>query len=71
MKTQEEAGWGQLGRWAGTPALSISWLLLGCPWSPRSSPLSDICNQRPRFQAFLPSSPGPGLFSPRSAWCWR
>ena len=34
METQEEAGWGQLGRWAGIPALSMSWLLLGCLWSP-------------------------------------
>lgn len=57
METQEEAGWGWLGRWAGIPALSISWLLLGCPWSPQSSPVFDICNQHPRFQAFLPSSP--------------
>lgn len=27
----------------------------------RSSPLFDVCSQRPRFQAFLPSFPGPGV----------
>ena len=69
METQKRQDGGSWAAGRG-PCLSIYWLLLGCPWSPRSSPLFDVCSQRPRFKAFLPSFPGPGLFSPRSAWCW-